>query len=462
MGNTLVRHTCCGRSVLLKKPKMPEGQKWDFGAWITGSILKGLKDGKKLDCSAVCPIKVGLSDLPSESFSEQNAEYVFHITLNIEPTGYEDEIWEEGIEPGTQTLAGGGSLIGDWRLHIELIDNVHGITLKQGDFSWNGTISDINIKRKWIDGAGVYAPYFGGYEYPLAEWIKDFIPEPLNEYIWDYERTPERCKIIPEKEIVVANEEIKIQIKEITDRKGRTPQPWQQLFVKADKGKILNGTPSYDWRIFEVKDGSIELEYKAPRDCRKEEETILVYNTCDIGVWTRTEETKIAEKKFNIVCLEIELRWSGGCVSFGQEVTTFPLPVNTQEEPHNVEWQGKVSKSCSWNDNGYKCAISNRADFNISGKIMPETDDNEKLILTFEWKGFEIVVFERFRTKETNPIGGSILIDVPLKPGDYGITLIEGAKNVKVHPLMPKQYTRSLGAGGNYTIGNWAILRIRN
>jgi hypothetical protein len=458
----LVSYTCCERDVLLKKPEMPEGQKWDFGAWITGSIFKGLKEGKSLSCSPTCPIEVWLSDLESKTFSEQFAEYIFDSVLEVDPTGYEEENWEEGIEPGTQVMAGGGSLIGDWTLHVELIDNVHGVTLKEGDFSWEGTISDINVRRKWIDGAGVYVPYFGGYEYPLANWIKKFMPKPLNVYLWDYERTPERCKIIPEKQIVVAGEEIKIRIKEITDRKGRPSQRWQRLFVKVDKGQILNGTPREKFRVFEIEDGAIEVEYKAPDDCRKEEETIEVHNSCGLrAISESVTEVRIEEKKFNIVCLEVELRWSGGCVSFGQEVTTFNLPVNTQEKPHTVEWHGKVSKSCSWDDDGYKCEISNRANFRITGKILPEKDETEKLELVFEWKGFEIVSFERFENKDTNPIGGSILIDVPLKPGDYGVTLIEGAKKVRVHPLLPIQDKRSFIAEGNYMIGNWAIMRIR-
>jgi hypothetical protein len=259
---------------------------------------------------------------------------------------------------------------------------------------------------------------------------------------------------------VVSGEEIKIHIEEITDRQGRGSQSWQQVLVRAEKGEILNGKEEDVWRLFDVGDGTIELDYKAPEECRKEHERIIVKNTCDIGEWKVTEENKIEEKEFNIICLEMELRWSGGCVSFGQQVTCFSLPVNTKEDPHKVEWEGKVSKSCSWNDEGYRCSISNRAKFRIEGKIVPESEESEKLTLAFEWQGSELVVFERFKTKETNPLTGKILIDIPLQPGDYAITLIEGAKNVKVPTLKIKTNKQNKGKD-SYNIGNWAVLHIR-
>jgi hypothetical protein len=214
-------------------------------------------------------------------------------------------------------------------------------------------------------------------------------------------------------------------------------------------------------RLFEVGDGTIEVDYKAPKECRKERERIIVKNTCDIGEWTVTKEDKIGEKEFDIICLEMKLRWSGGCVSFGQQVTCFSLPVITKVDPHKVEWQGKVSKSCSWNDDGIRCSISNRAKFSIKGEIVPESEESEKLALTFEWQGSELVVFEKFKAKETNPISGKMLIDIPLQPGDYAITLIEGAKNVKVPPLKIETDKQNKETTDSYKIGNWAVLHMR-
>ena len=157
--------------------------------------------------------------------------------------------------------------------------------------------------------------------------------------------------------------------------------------------------------------------------------------------------------------LEMEIRWSGGCVSFGQQIKRYPLSLKNRKDPQTVEWRGKVSNSCSWDDQGYKCEIQTRADFSIKGELLDKGE--KKLNLTFEWNGVEVVTFERFESKDSYPVGGKILTEIPFKPGDFGVTLIEGARGVTAHPLKPEQYKRSLGAGGNYTIGNWAILTIK-
>ena len=157
----------------------------------------------------------------------------------------------------------------------------------------------------------------------------------------------------------------------------------------------------------------------------------------------------------------MEIRWSGGCVSFGQKITRFPLPLINQKDPQTVEWRGKVANSCRWDDEGYNCEIENQADMSLTGELLPE-EQTKKLKLTFEWHGIETTIFERFNSRDSHPVEGKITAEIPFEPGELGITLIEGARGIMVHPLKPEQYQKSLGAGGNYTIGNWAILSIKS
>jgi hypothetical protein len=308
----LAEEKCCNRDILIAPIKMPEGQQWDYSAWITGSFWKGIKEQGKL---GDCPLDCAVSDSPRGDFTPGNVEYVFRGDLQVNPTGYEDPIWEESSEPGVQILAGGGSHIGDWILHMELLDAVRGTQLKEGEFKWSGTIGDIIVQRKWVDGPGVYVPYFGGYHYPLTEWAKTFLPEPLDDFLYDYERTPQKCTVEPEEEEVEADEEIAIHVKDIQDHKGRPPQPWQWILVQVEKGKIKNEDfhKKGDFYIFEAGDGNIELKYQAPEECKKDTEKITIHNSCNIfDDPNRTVPwDEIAEKEFEIVCNQ----WEGSLES---------------------------------------------------------------------------------------------------------------------------------------------------
>jgi len=104
--------------------------------------------------------------------------------------------------------------------------------------------------------------------------------------------------------------------------------------------------------------------------------------------------------------------------------------------------------------------IETRANMAVEGELLAE-EGGKRVKLAFDWQGMEVTTFERFESRDSHPVGGGIKVEIPLRPGEYGITLIEGARGIQVHPLEPEQYKRSLGAGGNYSVGNWAILMIR-
>ena len=52
-------------------------------------------------------------------------------------------------------------------------------------------------------------------------------------------------------------------------------------------------------------------------------------------------------------------------------------------------------------------------------------------------------------------------INIPLQPGDYAFTLIEGAKNVKISPLKIKKDKQNKRTTDSYKIGNLAVLHMR-
>jgi len=315
----------------------------------------------------------------------------------------------------------------------------------------------------WVEEVRVLTNYFeldGEYEYAtdiMNRYLREALCLLQNGHQW-YLDLASQYGLDDAKEYIegfyaTLYGKVEIQIGE-----GRTPAPGAKVVV----------TDPHDGRIWETsaeEEGSYEMEdvilheLCSPFEIRGEYQEAKVESTYT-GPLREPDESERHEKNLLILLkLEMEIRWSGGCVSFGQKITRVPLSLNDRKVPQTVEWKGKVSNSCSWDDNGYKCEIKTKADFNMEGELLSDGQE-KKLKLTFEWNGMEVAYFERFESRDSYPVGGKTHTEVPLELGEFGITLIEGAKGVKVHPLKPEQYKMSLGSGGNYNIGNWAIFNI--
>lgn len=246
---------------------------------------------------------------------------------------------------------------------------------------------------------------------------------------------------------------------EIQIGEGRTPASGARVVVThPHDGRTWEATADEEGH-YEIEDAILH-ELCSPFEVRGEYQGATMESTY-IGPLTEPDESERHEKNLVLVLeLEMELRWSGGCVSFGQEVTRFPLSIDDRRDPQTVEWRGEVENSCSWDDDGYNCMIETRANMAVEGELLAE-EGGKRVKLAFDWQGMEVTTFERFESRDSHPVGGGIKVEIPLRPGEYGVTLIEGARGIQVHPLNPEQYKRSLGAGGNYSVGNWAILMIR-
>jgi hypothetical protein len=108
-----------------------------------------------------------------------------------------------------------------------------------------------------------------------------------------------------EKDPILAGEQMTITVKNIKDADSKPSQPWQRILVKAEKGKILNGKPKAEYRVFEVGSGTIEISYQAPAACKHDVEKITIMNSCVIDPKKNpSPEKEIATKKFAIFCVE--------------------------------------------------------------------------------------------------------------------------------------------------------------
>ena len=172
---------------------------------------------------------------------------------------------------------------------------------------------------------------------------------PLHEVAWDYEQMPVTIEMEPEKECVEYGEEIKIDMKNFRDEKGRPTEKYFNRFVfTTEHGEIQlfgeNKIGEKEWADSIVK---AYHQYKAPNadecgDC--DEDTITVYNSCDVldpDVYpysqTRKRE-KIHELKIDIGC-----DWEGTIVSTfkadAKEGETVFTQLEGSKSQSNVNWR---------------------------------------------------------------------------------------------------------------------------
>ncbi len=176
-------------------------------------------------------------------------------------------------------------------LSVDLIDIAHGTTVK-------------NAQTRWTCG-----PVGKEAGYCLRETLqhtqnlaKKF--QPVDKLIYDYERIPESLDIVLEKDSILVGDEMTITLKNIRDTNSKPSQPWQRILVKAEKGKILNGLPLAEYRVFEVGSGNIKIQYRAPKACGNDKITIM--NSCYINPNLKAlPEKEIATRAIKINCPDL-------------------------------------------------------------------------------------------------------------------------------------------------------------
>jgi hypothetical protein len=106
---------------------------------------------------------------------------------------------------------------------------------------------------------------------------------------------------------VESGKTIMINLVDIIDHQGRRPPAWQRVLVKVEKGKILNSIDKWnDYYVFKVgESGDLDIQYQAPSDCKRDKETLTVWNTCmksENAYHISGSEFQIGKKEFEIVC----------------------------------------------------------------------------------------------------------------------------------------------------------------
>jgi len=159
---------------------------------------------------------------------------------------------------------------------------------------------------------------------------------PIENILWDFEQAPKSCKVEFRLKVTELGRGQKwdIDLSEFKDGKGRDSKHFNRIVVKAKEGEILNGETCEDdskAKAFKVGDGYPEIKYKAPEKKGITEDTITVYNSCEIcpeGAWPMSKtpkKDKIGEKTIKIyggdynVNIKITRTWNFNSGSMSHE-----------------------------------------------------------------------------------------------------------------------------------------------
>lgn len=419
--------SCCERDIGALRVKMPKDQVTDWGRWMQAASEQYFFEipvAQKL--GDPCPISLEFFDvdgllenyerinkmLKAFGYGEVNQlqlkhqqklqalDYLIVGKLIVDKkTGRTDVYYEEGYNQGSKERWG-GDLLGSFLFKWELIDNHHNNTVvKTLETSWDGKITDF---MGYINADDKKTQFN-----KITEMTKQ--AGNLDEIIYDYEQMPLSCKIKLEddRDYVENGEEIKINLNEILDFKGRKAKQWQYLIAKVEKGKIINGKihrGNKEYKIFEVGNGEVEIKYKAPDDCESQEEKITVYNTCEHREYIAGSndffdpEKEIGNKEFKIVCARGSIEYEHEIVvanpGYNETIKilgSVPFKMkksnNKQNEPPKVEGKGTVNVSFKGSTPPCTMSQSTIVNVTLSGEVKTEKEEVYLIIsIDEDWK----------------------------------------------------------------------------
>jgi len=401
--------TCCWRSIVTLPVPMPEGEVYDYGGIVAAGFQSHLIVPHIIDRR--CP-KVGFISYTGSIELDDMVDRIGEIA-GVKPDLTVQKLKEmmHGVTSdylflGTVSVDNAvninGKIFGQFTLNMKLIDNCPSRfdIVKEGQASWDGS-------NHIIAGEGGIA---GRVSEPAIEAMAaKFMP--VNDIIYEYERIPEHCEIVPEKDPVKVGGQITINLENIVDGQNRPSKSWQRVLVKVKEGEILNGVKQDSGHyVFEVGNGSVVMQYKAPTECPETKtDTIIVENTCNIcpeTVENFLPDYEIARKEIGITCvnkLEIQKCLEGvGCTYQKPCKVTVPFETRCQDKSGLCEIEGKGSAQVPYKIiYGGNCFTGTFGAEIVGGRLDFEKDPDHPLSLTLKiWRDNEV----HFMPSCENPI----------------------------------------------------------
>ena len=145
--------------------------------------------------------------------------------------------------------------------------------------------------------------------------------KPIDEkVIRDFEKRPHTCEANLDKDKVFPGEEVEARVERIEDIKGQKSREFNRFILQAVEGDIIGGESleiESRWKAFKVGDGTVKFKYRAPSSTDLKEDTIYVYNSCDVlpeglrPLAKTSIKDKIATKKVQIQTADAMLTLEG-------------------------------------------------------------------------------------------------------------------------------------------------------
>ena len=246
--------------------------------------------------------------VPTTCFIEPETD---SIEAGVKTIVYLKKLWDDQARPAKE-----------WQRIVVKIEHgeiLNGVRCSDDDKAYAFKVGNGDVEVEYIaeqdcedktETFTVYNACTWGREDARAMTATDMEEEIDKREVRVYDRRPDTCSIRPTVHPIEAGETVVVEIKNVKDKKDSRVGPHERLMVKAAKGKIVNGMPKDDYRVFEVGKGTVKVEYEAPDNCDVSKDTFFVYEACVTGdeYLDVTPGDKVAEKELKITC---EWTWTG-------------------------------------------------------------------------------------------------------------------------------------------------------
>jgi len=212
--------------------------------------------------------------------------------------------------------------------------------------------------------------------YPHALFNKLKTPKSLNPIFEEFEKRPVSIDVeVPTQEELCEKGTGMIVLSGFKDAGGNASREFNRIVVSIYRGKILNGADSDygpDYKVFNVGEGEVRVEYQPPEDKDDGYEWLRVYNSCDIlpkekhPLSATAPDELIVDQHFPIVCgfykgtITVSKKWDytedhgkSSTRYAGSQTVTYsgsfrPIPQMEEMEGQPIRIFGKGQASGAW------------------------------------------------------------------------------------------------------------------
>lgn len=261
---------------------------------------------------------------------------------------------------------------------------------------------------------------------PLFSKLKT--PKSLNPIFEEFEKRPVSIEVeVPTQEELCEKGTGVIVLSGFKDAGGNASREFNRIVVSIYRGKILNGADSDygpDYKVFNVGEGEVRVEYRPPEDKDDGYEWLRVYNSCDIlpkekhPLSATAPDELIVDQHFPIVCgfyqgtITVSKKWDytkdhgkSSTRYAGSQTVTYtgifkPIPQMQEMEGQPVRIFGKGQAEGTWQHEERRYC---EGDCDCPGMVYEETGSGSVdqlsmdgiTIITNSWPSDDKVVTEQ-------------------------------------------------------------------